>query len=127
MSVSPRTAAAMANRLQAGLSDGTYRKICAPDCTTEKCSEHCPKHYEYIHKPQQITLGDDQQKWLTKYESIDLQHWRLWHDQCNHKAFLPPNQWVYVGDWKVDDDGGYVQRRLNINSNRYHYWPREES
>jgi|LauGreDrversion4_1035100.scaffolds.fasta_scaffold349742_1 hypothetical protein len=115
---SPRTAAAMANVFQAGLSDGTYRKVCAPGCTTEKCSEYCHKYYEYIHKPQQITLGDDQQKWLSKYESINLRQWRCWRGL---------NDWVYVGDWEVDDDGGYPQRRLNIDSNRYHYWPREEA
>jgi hypothetical protein len=73
-------------------------------------------------------LGEDQWKWLNKFESINLNHWRyIIHGRSP--------QWLYVGEWKPGictpynefgkggADGGYSERKKNLMSNRYYYWP----
>jgi hypothetical protein len=70
------------------------------------------------------TLGIDQIKWLNKYRTINLDHWRLIF--INNKP-----DWVYVGEWKPGNiesvpsknDAGYLERQCNLESNRYFYWP----
>ena len=75
-------------------------------------------------KPQVKTLGIDQIKWLNKYRTIHLDHWRL---VCIDNR----PEWIYVGEWRPGPiepypspiDGGYLERQRNIESNRYFYWP----
>jgi hypothetical protein len=69
------------------------------------------------------SLGIDQIKWLNKYKSINLEHWRL--ISINDKP-----DWYYVGEWKPGivepfpskNDGGYSIRYKNLKNNRYYYW-----
>ncbi len=76
------------------------------------------------------TLGADQWKWLDKFRSIDLAHWRI--EYIKEHGDFP--QWFYVGKWKPsglilpydedpDADGGYGERFRNLKRDRYFYWP----
>ena len=66
-------------------------------------------------------LGEDQWKWLNKFKSINLQHWRIiGFPGCN------PPLWLYVGEWQPNKSklyDGYDERLKNLKSNRYYYWP----
>lgn len=62
------------------------------------------------------SLGQYQYEWLSKYRTIDIANWRL----------IPIDkkpEWLYVGDWTPDENGGYEKRYSNLVKNRYHYWP----
>jgi hypothetical protein len=69
------------------------------------------------------TLGIDQIKWLNKYNTINLKHWRSFI--INEKQ-----EWLYVGNWCPGPiepfpsicDGGYSEREKNLKYNRYFYW-----
>tara|TARA_B100001093_G_C26700334_1_gene958762 strand:+ start:900 stop:1136 length:237 start_codon:yes stop_codon:yes gene_type:complete len=73
------------------------------------------------------TLGEDQWKWLNKYHKIDLNKWRF---EYINKHYAHP-EWYYVGDWKPGIcepypsklDGGYSERKSNLEKNKYYYWP----
>ena len=61
-------------------------------------------------------LGEDQWKWLNKYKSINLHHWRV----------QPKVGWIYVGEWEPEPGNmgeSYSKRRKNIENNKYFYWP----
>lgn len=70
-------------------------------------------------------LGEDQWKWLKKYDKINLKEWR--YDVIDDSKF----DWFYVGNWKPTEiqpypsnkDGEYEERHKNLKKNRYHYWP----
>lgn len=74
-------------------------------------------------------LGTDQWKWLNKFGSIDLTHWRM--DIFKEHGNVPV--WYYVGKWKPkrvksyeedsNTDGGYTERSCNLKHDRYFYWP----
>jgi hypothetical protein len=61
-------------------------------------------------------LHEDQWKWLNKFESINLTHWRcvvFQADKNKHNLFM------YVGN-PCDNSS---DREKNLRSNRYYYWP----
>ena len=72
-------------------------------------------------------LGEYQWKWLNKYNSIKLSEWR--YECINNKC-----DWFYIGNWKPTKwepypskyDGGYSERRNNLENNRYFYWPNKQ-
>jgi|TARA_R110001592_G_scaffold76692_1_gene231306 hypothetical protein len=67
-------------------------------------------------------LGDDQWKWLNKFGFIHLNQWRRIHVSAPGDKIA----WMYVGDWKPDSNlpgDGYPERKKNLISNRYYYWP----
>ena len=82
---------------------------------------------------QKFKLGKDQLKWLEKYKSINLNEWRVGPNSHNSelvktKSNTLSNLWMYIGDWKVNEnksDGGYLERRYNLENDRYFYWPKE--
>ncbi len=61
-------------------------------------------------------LFEDQWKWLNKFKSINLNHWRCigFGNSDKHNLFM------YVGE-----DYIYSDRKKNLMSNRYYYWPDE--
>lgn len=61
-----------------------------------------------------IKLGEDQSKWLEKYMSINLYHWRC-------IIIGQKDYWLYVGE--QDEDLDNRVRQGNLERNRYHYWP----
>lgn len=77
-------------------------------------------------EPRVKSLGLDQLKWLNKYMSINLNHWRM--IVLNNRP-----EWVYVGELDPGQiilssskkDDAYFVRRRNLESNRYFYWPSE--
>ena len=74
-------------------------------------------------------LGEYQLEWLFKFNTIDLVKWRVM--SFDHGK---TSEWLYVGDWKPTEinmmmcskigvnDGGYGQRRINLEKDRYYYW-----
>ena len=72
-----------------------------------------------LHDNVNVTLGAEQQHWLTTYSSIDLAHWR-WIAL----GLLREKRWVYVGcDACVPAVWAYVKRQGLLDANEFHYWP----
>lgn len=70
-------------------------------------------------------LGEDQWKWLNKYNTISLEKWRL------ISSGNPPTvTWMYIGDWTPYDSEGqkiqgkYIERDTLLKNNKYYFWPK---
>jgi hypothetical protein len=64
-------------------------------------------------------LGLYQMEWLNKYNQIHLVHWRM---MCLEEG----PEWYYVGVWTPGKDinTSYTERKKNLISDKYHYWPK---
>ena len=68
-------------------------------------------------------LGKDQLLWLSKYMTINLNHWRL-------ISIGQTPEWIFVGEWVAGEtrtqcDRAYLSRQRNLTLNRYFYWPND--
>ena len=61
-------------------------------------------------------LGADQWIWLNKFKSIDLTNWRI-------EVIKNKPEWCYVSNWKPLNAESYRERKANLESNKYFYWP----
>ena len=63
-------------------------------------------------------LSEDQMKWLNSYKSINLEQWRL--ETILSRSRTP--KWYYIGD-SVANGESLIERKTNLERNKYHYWP----
>jgi len=64
-------------------------------------------------------LGIYQIEWLNKYNQIHLVHWRM-------MLLEDAPEWYYVGEWQPGKDinKSYIERKKNLISDNYYYWPK---